>query len=215
MCVCYWCSPTWGTDRVIRVVRRSRFIVLSGFRREGCSACRPVLKSKENIAVVHFADHFTAQEVVNLTELTVWGETMAKNLSNSESRHCAAHLGYVVEATWNAPSHRQVSCSVVVEALAGLLEVAVASLCRGESHLGQVLPVEDAAAQLLLLILGPAGPLNSQQLDVAGQRDSPGSQTPGYVPPHRHWPGQTQGKGYSMCWRNTMWDRYSITMFYW
>ena len=56
---------------------------------------------------------------------------------------------------------------VVVETLAGLLEVAVALLCRGESRLGQVLPVERATAQLLPLGLGP-GPLDSQQLDVAG-----------------------------------------------
>ena len=83
--------------------------------------------------------------------------------------------------------------SVVVEALAGLLEVAVASLSRGESHLGQVLPVEGAAAQLLALGLGP-GPLDGQQLDVAGQRDPPGGQTPGDVSPHGHRPGHTQGK---------------------
>lgn len=59
------------------------------------------------------------------------------------------------------------SSLVVVETLAGLLEVAVAFLCRGESGLSQVLPVECAAAQLLPLSLGP-GPLDSQQLDVAG-----------------------------------------------
>lgn len=94
----------------------------------------------------------------------------------------------------NTPSFKQLrpSCSVAVEALAGLLEVAVASLCRGESHFGQVLPVEGAAAQLLPLGLGP-GPLDGQQLDVAGQGDSPGCQTPGYMPPHCHWPRQTQG----------------------
>lgn len=104
---------------------------------------------------------------------------MVENLSNSESRHCAAHLA-MVKATRD---HR--SCSVVAEALAGLLEVAVAFLSRREMHLSQVLPVEGAAAQLLPLNLGP-GSLDSQQLDLAGQRDSPGSQTPGYVSPHCH-----------------------------
>lgn len=74
--------------------------------------------------------------------------------------------------------------------------MAVAFLCRGESHLSQVLPVEGAAAKLLTLSLSP-GPLDSQQLDVAGQRDSPGGQTPGNVPPHCHWPGQE--KCQSMC----------------
>lgn len=58
------------------------------------------------------------------------------------------------------------SRSVVVEALAGLLEVAVAPLCRGEPRLGQVLPVEGAATQLLPLGLGP-GPLDGQKLDAA------------------------------------------------
>lgn len=88
--------------------------------------------------------------------------------------------------------------SVVVQALAGLLEVAVALLRWGESWLSEVLPVEGAAAQLLPLSLGP-GSLDSQQLDVAGQRDSPGSQMPRYVLPHCHWPGQTQEKYYSTC----------------
>lgn len=106
----------------------------------------------------------------------------------------------MVEATGNTPSHTQShhSCSVVVEALAGLLEVSVAFLCRGESHLSQVVPVEGAAAQLPLLSLGP-GPLDSQQLDVAGQRDSPGSQTPRYVRHYCHRPGQTQEMYYIMC----------------
>lgn len=99
------------------------------------------------------------------------------------------------ELWWMQPDkhpHKQAhrSCSVVVKALAGLLEVAVAFLCQGESRLSQVLPVEDAAAQLFALSLGPR-PLDSQQLDVAGQRDSPGSQVPGDVPPHCHWPEQT------------------------
>lgn len=67
--------------------------------------------------------------------------------------------------------------SVVVEALAGLLEEAVALLCRGEAQLGQVLPVQGAAAQLLALGLAP-GPLDGQQLHVAGQGDPPRSQTP-------------------------------------
>lgn len=52
-------------------------------------------------------------------------------------------------------------CSVVVEALAGLLEVAVAFLCWGEPCLGQVLPVESAAAQLLTFSMGP-GSLDGQ-----------------------------------------------------
>lgn len=91
------------------------------------------------------------------------------------------------------PSRFTASCSVVVEALAGLLEVAEASLCRGEPHLSQVLPVEGTAAQLLALSLG-LQPLDRQQLDVAGKRDSPGSQTPGDVPPHRPGPEQTQEK---------------------
>lgn len=92
---------------------------------------------------------------------------------------------------------KQPLCSVVVEALAGLLEVAIAFLCWVEPCLSQVLPVEGIAAQLLSFGLGP-GPLDSQQLDVAWQRNSPCSQTPGYMPPHCHWPGQTQGKCYRM-----------------
>lgn len=83
-------------------------------------------------------------------------------------------------------------CSVVVEALAGLLEVAIALLCWVEPCLSQVLPVEGTAAQFLSFDLGPSL-LDGQQLDVARQRDSPCSQTPGYMPPHCHWPGQTAG----------------------
>lgn len=60
-----------------------------------------------------------------------------------------------------------VYCLVIVKTLAGLLEVAVASLCRRESRLSHVLPVEGAASQLLTLGLGPR-PLDGQQLDVAG-----------------------------------------------
>lgn len=127
--------------------------------------------------------------------LTAWGETVVENLSNLESRHCAA-LFAMVEATWHTPSHKQFHhSSVVVEALAGLLEVAVAFLCWGEPGLNQVLPVEGPAAQLLPLSLGPGCMF---RLDVAGQRDSPGCQTPGQMQPHRHWPGQTQEKSYSV-----------------
>lgn len=77
------------------------------------------------------------------------------------------------------------ACSVVVEALAGLFEVAIPFLCWGESQLSQVLPVEGAAAQPFLLSLGP-NPLNRQQLEITGQRESPGSQMPRYVLPHCH-----------------------------
>lgn len=120
---------------------------------------------------------------------------MLENLSDTESRHC--------DLWWMQPDdhpHKQLDCSclVIVKALAGLLEVAVASLCRGESCLSQVLPVEGAASQLLALSLGPR-PLDSQQLDVAGQGDSPGGQTPGDVPPHRHRPEQIQRKCQNMC----------------
>lgn len=104
--------------------------------------------------------------VSGYAEVTMWGETMVENLSISEWRHCAAHCA-VVEATWDTPSHKHPSRLVVVQALAGLLEVAVAFVYRGESCLSQVLPVEGAAAQLLALGLGP-GPLDSQQMDVAG-----------------------------------------------
>lgn len=147
-----------------------------------------------------------------LCEVKQWWKTW-----DVQSQGTVLHTEAMAEAAWDTPSHRQFrhSCSVVVEALAGLLEVAVASLCRGESHLSQVLPVEGAAAQLLPLDLGP-GPLDGEQLEVARQRDSPGSQTPGYVPPHCHRPGQTQGRCYSTCWWNTRWntilERYSITV---
>lgn len=80
-------------------------------------------------------------------------------------------------ATRDAPLPHP-SRSVVVEALAGLLEVAVALLSRGEPGLSQVLPVEGAAAQSLALSLDP-GPLDRQQVDVAAKRDPPSSQTPG------------------------------------
>lgn len=94
----------------------------------------------------------------------------------------------VVEATWCWTwTH---TGSVVVEALAGLLEVTVTFLRWGESQLGQVLPVQGAAAQLSALSLGPS-PLDIQQLDVAGKGDSPGSQVPRYVLPHCHRPGHT------------------------
>lgn len=83
------------------------------------------------------------------------------------------------------------ACSVVVQTLAGLLEVAVTFVSQGVLHSSQVLPVEGAAAQFLPFSLSP-GSLHSQQLDIARQRDSPGSKTPGYVPPHSHRPGQTK-----------------------
>lgn len=97
-----------------------------------------------------------------ITEVKLGG-----NLSSLESRYCAARLA-MVEATWDTPPHTYLhpSCSVVVEARAGLLEVAGAFLCRGEPCLSQVLPVESAAAQLLSFSLGP-GPLDGHQLDVA------------------------------------------------
>lgn len=78
--------------------------------------------------------------------------------------------------------------SVVVEALAGLLEVAVAPVRRGEARLGQVVPAEGAAAQLLALGLAP-GPLDGQQVDVAGEGDSPRSQAPGQAQLDLHRPG--------------------------
>ena len=95
-----------------------------------------------------------------LCEVKQWFE----NLSKSESRHCAAQLG-CGGGTLKPPP--PLSCLVVAEALAGLLEVSVALLCGGEAHLGEVLPVEASAAQLRPLSLG-AGPLHSQQLEVAG-----------------------------------------------
>lgn len=117
-------------------------------------------------------NYFTVQEVVNLLCLGGYAENncevkLGGNLSSLESRYCAARLA-TVEATLDTPLHTYLhpSCSVVVEALAGLLEVAVAFLCRVEPCLSQVLPVECAAAQLLSFRLGP-GPLGGQQLDVA------------------------------------------------
>lgn len=55
--------------------------------------------------------------------------------------------------------------SVVVHVLARALQVTVAFVSRGEPCLDQVLPVENAAAQLLPLCLAP-GPLSRQQVDV-------------------------------------------------
>lgn len=100
-------------------------------------------------------------------------------------------------------------CSVVVEALAGLLEVTIAFLCWVEPCLSQILPVEGTAAQPLSFGLGP-GPLDSQQLDVAWQRNSPCSQTPRYMSPHCHWPGQTQGKCYRLWWWNITLNTYIL-----
>lgn len=62
------------------------------------------------------------------------------------------------------PKAHHPSCSVVVEALAGLIEVIVALICRGEPCLSQILPMDGAAAQLLAYSLGP-GPLDSQQMN--------------------------------------------------
>lgn len=73
---------------------------------------------------------------------------------------------------------RSITCSVVVQTLAGLLGVAVAPVCTREPGLGQVLPVEGPAAQLLALGLAP-GPLKSQQVDVARWRNPPDSWMPG------------------------------------
>lgn len=80
------------------------------------------------------------------------------------------------------------SGSVVVQALAGLLEVAVAPVCPREAGPGQVLPLKGAAAQPLALRLGP-GPLDAPQVDVARQRDAPRAGTPGHEPRARRRPG--------------------------
>lgn len=81
--------------------------------------------------------------------------------------------------------------SVVVETLAGLLEVSVAPLCGAEACLGEVLPAKGAAAQLPAFGTTP-GTLRRRQLDVERQREPPGSEMPGYVPPYHHKPGETQ-----------------------
>lgn len=90
-------------------------------------------------------------------------------------------------------------CSVVVEALAGLLEVAVAFLRRGESRLCQILPVEGAATQLLSFILDP-GSLDSQQVDIARQGNSPSSEAPGQAQFDFHRPRQVQREGLATGW---------------
>lgn len=59
-----------------------------------------------------------------------------------------------------------ITCSVVVQTLARLLEVPIAPICQREACFCQVLPVDGAAAQLLALRLVP-GSLNGQQVDVA------------------------------------------------
>lgn len=98
---------------------------------------------------------------------------------------------------WDTVLYTVQSSSVVVETLAGLLEVAITSLCLAEPQLAQVLPLEEATAQLLPLRLG-AGPLGSQQLDVAGKRDSPSSQVPRYMPCDCYGSGHTQGRVFSI-----------------
>lgn len=81
--------------------------------------------------------------------------------------------------------------SVVVEALAGLLEVAVALLRRREARPRHILPVEGAATQPLSLSLD-LGSLDGQQVDVARQGNSPGSEAPGEAELDFHRPGQVQ-----------------------
>lgn len=82
-------------------------------------------------------------------------------------------------------------CSVVAEALAGLLKVAVALLRRREPRLCQILPVEGAATQLLSFSLD-SGPLDGQQVDIARQGNSPSSEAPGQAEFDFHRPGQVQ-----------------------
>lgn len=104
-------------------------------------------------------------------------------------------------STLNAPSSLcRPSRSVVVEALAGLLKVAVAFLCCGEPRLCQILPVEGAATQLLSLALGP-GPLDGQQVDIARQGNSPSGEAPGQAQLDIHRPGQVQREGNRICYR--------------
>lgn len=136
---------------------------------------------------------------VRLFYCTVEGETdtVVWDLSHFQWRHlcCTPSSAERCRREPAAPPlASSCSCcgSVVVEALAGLLEVAVAPLCGREARLGQVLPVEGAAAQLLPLGLAP-GLLHRHQVEVAGCRKAPGRQAPGQVPPHRHRPADTQG----------------------
>lgn len=79
-------------------------------------------------------------------------------------------------------------CSVVVETLAGLLEVGVAPVGQGAPDLGQVLPVKGPPAQLLALPLAP-GPLDGQRVEAAGSRNSPHSWMPGREAPSCPRPG--------------------------
>lgn len=75
-------------------------------------------------------------------------------------------------------------CSVAVEALGGLLEVAVAAVSCGEAGVGQVLPVEGAAGQFPAVCMS-SGPLRRQE---EGQGGAPRCQTPRNVTPDRHRP---------------------------
>lgn len=69
--------------------------------------------------------------------------------------------------------------------------MAIPFLSWREPCLSHVLPVEGTAAEILAVAMRP-GPLNVQQVDGMRQRNSPCSQTPGYVSPHYHWPGEIQ-----------------------
>lgn len=81
--------------------------------------------------------------------------------------------------------------SVVVEAVAWLLKVAVALLRRREARLRQVVPAEGAAAQLLSLALG-LGSLDGHQVDVARQGNSPSGEAPGQAQFDLNRPGRAQ-----------------------
>lgn len=53
--------------------------------------------------------------------------------------------------------------------------------------------MKGAAAQLPAFSTAP-GTLRRRQLDVVRQRKPPGGETPGYMPPYRHRPGETHRK---------------------